>query len=78
MIEPDRITGASAIGDDEVIDRAIRPKRLTDYTGQKHVVEQMEIFIQAARQRGEALDHLLISGHLGWVKPPWQTLSPTS
>jgi Holliday junction DNA helicase RuvB len=74
MIEPDRITGASAIGDDEVIDRAIRPKHLADYTGQKHVVEQMEIFIQAARQRGEALDHLLIFGPPGLGKTTLATI----
>ncbi|RWU12877.1 Holliday junction branch migration DNA helicase RuvB [Pseudidiomarina gelatinasegens] len=68
MIEPDRINQPQATVDDEVIDRAIRPKHLADYTGQKHVVEQMEIFIQAARQREEALDHLLIFGPPGLGK----------
>ena len=68
MIEPDRINQPSAQAEDEVIDRAIRPRKLTDYTGQKHVVEQMEIFIQAARQRSEALDHLLIFGPPGLGK----------
>ena len=45
-----------------MIDRAIRPKRLTDYRGQDHVRDQMEIFIKAAQQRSEPLDHLLIFG----------------
>lgn len=68
MIEADRINQPLAQGDDEVIDRAIRPKTLADYTGQTHVVEQMSIFIQAARQREEALDHLLIFGPPGLGK----------
>ncbi|MDN7124630.1 Holliday junction branch migration DNA helicase RuvB [Pseudidiomarina terrestris] len=68
MIEPDRINQPQQQHDDEVVDRAIRPKKLADYTGQKHVVEQMEIFIQAARQRQEALDHLLIFGPPGLGK----------
>ncbi|RUO56165.1 Holliday junction branch migration DNA helicase RuvB [Pseudidiomarina homiensis] len=68
MIEPDRINQPQTQGDDELIDRAIRPKKLADYTGQEHVVEQMEIFIQAARQRQEALDHLLIFGPPGLGK----------
>lgn len=68
MIEPDRINQPQTQGDDELIDRAIRPKKLADYTGQEHVVEQMEIFIQAARQRDEALDHLLIFGPPGLGK----------
>lgn len=68
MIEADRLIEASANGDDEVIDRAIRPKMLADYTGQQHVCEQMEIFIQAARNRHDALDHLLIFGPPGLGK----------
>ncbi|PWW16176.1 MULTISPECIES: Holliday junction branch migration DNA helicase RuvB [Pseudidiomarina] len=68
MIEPDRINQPHAIAEDEVVDRAIRPKQLADYTGQKHVVEQMEIFIQAAKQRSEALDHVLIFGPPGLGK----------
>lgn len=68
MIEPDRINQPQPQGDDELIDRAIRPKKLADYTGQAHVVEQMEIFIQAARQRQDALDHLLIFGPPGLGK----------
>jgi Holliday junction DNA helicase RuvB len=68
MIQNDRITSALDRPEDEVIDRAIRPKSLADYVGQPAVREQMEIFIHAARQRGEALDHTLIFGPPGLGK----------
>lgn len=68
MIEADRLISPTASFDDETIDRAIRPKRLDEYIGQPHVRQQMEIFIQAARQRGDALDHLLIFGPPGLGK----------
>ncbi|TXH99050.1 MAG: Holliday junction branch migration DNA helicase RuvB [Pseudorhodobacter sp.] len=68
MIEADRLISAGAAREDEIIDRAIRPRKLVDYTGQDHVCDQMEIFIEAARQRGEALDHLLIFGPPGLGK----------
>ncbi|MEZ6936043.1 Holliday junction branch migration DNA helicase RuvB [Aeromonas sp. S19(2024)] len=68
MIEADRLISAGAAREDEIIDRAIRPRKLADYTGQEHVCDQMEIFIEAARQRGEALDHLLIFGPPGLGK----------
>jgi Holliday junction DNA helicase RuvB len=68
MIEADRMISPSADKDDEIIDRAIRPKMLSDYTGQQHVCEQMEIFIEAARKRSDALDHLLIFGPPGLGK----------
>ena len=65
---PDRIVSAAAGADDTALDRAIRPKRLQDYVGQPVVKEQMEIFIQAARVRDEALDHVLIFGPPGLGK----------
>ena len=68
MIEADRLISAGASREDEALDRAIRPKMLADYTGQDHVRAQMEIFIQAARQRSDALDHLLIFGPPGLGK----------
>ncbi|WP_405238862.1 Holliday junction branch migration DNA helicase RuvB [Lentisalinibacter orientalis] len=66
--EQDRFIAAAASGEDAVFDRAIRPKRLVDYVGQSAVKEQMEIFIEAARKRGEALDHVLIFGPPGLGK----------
>ena len=68
MIEADRLVGAQELTEDTVIDRAIRPKLLEDYQGQPHVKEQMQIFIEAAKNRSEALDHLLIFGPPGLGK----------
>ena len=68
MIEADRLISANEFSTEEVHDRAIRPVRLADYTGQPKVREQMEIFIQAARKRGDALDHTLIFGPPGLGK----------
>jgi Holliday junction DNA helicase RuvB len=68
MIEEDRLIQPSASSEDESIDRAIRPRLLQDYTGQPHVKAQMEIFIEAARKRADALDHLLIFGPPGLGK----------
>lgn len=68
MIEADRIISAAAIGEEEFLDRAIRPKLLKDYVGQEAVREQMDIFIQAAKLRKDALDHLLIFGPPGLGK----------
>ncbi|MCC5867646.1 MAG: Holliday junction branch migration DNA helicase RuvB [Gammaproteobacteria bacterium] len=63
-----RMIGPDATGEDEAFDRAIRPKRLDDYVGQPAVLRQMRIFVTAARQRGEALDHTLIFGPPGLGK----------
>ena len=69
MIDADRLITASGGRDrDEQIDRAIRPLSLADYIGQPTVREQMELFIQAARGRNEALDHTLIFGPPGLGK----------
>jgi len=68
MIESDRLVSADALADDEAVDRAIRPRILADYVGQPAVKEQMEIFIPAARDRSEALDHVLIFGPPGLGK----------
>ena len=68
MIEADRIISAAEIGEEDLLDRAIRPKLLKDYVGQEAVREQMDIFIQAARLRKDALDHLLIFGPPGLGK----------
>lgn len=68
MIEADRLISAQEIPEEEIIDRAIRPRMLAEYVGQPVVREQMEIFIEAARKRGDALDHLLIFGPPGLGK----------
>ncbi|WP_426117800.1 Holliday junction branch migration DNA helicase RuvB [Pseudomonas sp. DSP3-2-2] len=69
MIDADRlITATGGRERDEQLDRAIRPLSLADYIGQPTVREQMELFIQAARGRNEALDHTLIFGPPGLGK----------
>lgn len=68
MIEQDRIVGADVQHREEHIDRTVRPRTLKEYVGQPVVKEQMDIFIQAAKGRGEALDHTLIFGPPGLGK----------
>ncbi len=67
MIE-DRLISADSTQSEESHDRAIRPLSLQDYIGQAEVKQQMEIFIQAARGRGEPLDHTLVFGPPGLGK----------
>ncbi|OZG72108.1 Holliday junction DNA helicase RuvB [Hahella sp. CCB-MM4] len=67
-IQSDRIISPATSTGEESLDRAIRPKCLQDYVGQPQVREQMEIFINAARGRSEALDHTLIFGPPGLGK----------
>ncbi|MCO6538185.1 MAG: Holliday junction branch migration DNA helicase RuvB [Gilliamella sp.] len=68
MIEADRLIAPQAQKEEESLDRAIRPKYLDEYIGQPQVREQMKIFIQAAKQRSDALDHVLIFGPPGLGK----------
>jgi holliday junction DNA helicase RuvB len=68
MNEIDRIVTGELQNEHEVLDRAIRPKKLEDYVGQAHVREQMHIFIQAAKNRADALDHVLLFGPPGLGK----------
>ena len=64
----ERLIDPAAIEEELTQDRALRPKLLADYVGQDEVREQMEIFVQAARGRREALDHVLIFGPPGLGK----------
>ena len=69
MIEPDRLIAARrASKQEEVLERALRPKQLDEYVGQKKIREQLAIFIAAARGRNEALDHVLLFGPPGLGK----------
>ena len=64
-----RVLSADPVSpNEEAIERALRPKGLTDYVGQAKVREQLEIFIGAARKRAEALDHVLLFGPPGLGK----------
>ncbi|WP_420426602.1 Holliday junction branch migration DNA helicase RuvB [Algiphilus sp.] len=63
-----RLVGAAAAGDEQNADARIRPRRFRDYVGQPAVREQMSLFVDAARARAEALDHVLIFGPPGLGK----------
>ena len=68
MIEEDRLITPDATTNEDRLDRAVRPQTLADYQGQDPVKEQMDIFIRAARARGEPLDHTLVFGPPGLGK----------
>jgi Holliday junction DNA helicase RuvB len=69
MTAPERIVAASPSSpNEEAIERALRPATLAEYVGQPKVREQLGIIIEAARKRGEALDHLLLFGPPGLGK----------
>jgi len=68
-IEIDRLISPAPVSQqEEVFERALRPKMLADYVGQEKIREQLSIFIEAARARREALDHLLLFGPPGLGK----------
>ena len=64
----ERIQAPDALPTEEELDRSLRPKRLEDFVGQRQVKEQLAVFIEAARARGEALDHVLLAGPPGLGK----------
>jgi holliday junction DNA helicase RuvB len=64
----ERIHEPAALPAEEELDRSLRPKRLEDFVGQGAVKEQLAVFIEAARARGEALDHVLLAGPPGLGK----------
>ena len=69
MIETDRLIAPAAVSpQEEQVERALRPRTLAEYVGQAKAREQLEIFIHAARNRSEALDHVLLFGPPGLGK----------
>jgi Holliday junction DNA helicase RuvB len=67
-VKPERIVAPRAAGEDVETDRALRPKGLGDFIGQKRIKENLDVFVRAAAQRGEALDHILFHGPPGLGK----------
>jgi Holliday junction DNA helicase RuvB len=63
-----RVLTAASSGEEERFERALRPRKFADYVGQGPVTEQLSLFVEAARGRGEALDHVLIFGPPGLGK----------
>ncbi|MFO1375933.1 MAG: Holliday junction branch migration DNA helicase RuvB [Steroidobacteraceae bacterium] len=68
MRNEERVISAAPAREDDVVDRAVRPKLLADYVGQAAVKSQLGVFIEAARRRRDALDHVLIFGPPGLGK----------
>jgi Holliday junction DNA helicase RuvB len=66
--EPEPMAEARGAGVDDDLDRSLRPKRLRDFVNQEQVTAQLEVFIEAARRRGEPLDHVLLAGPPGLGK----------
>jgi Holliday junction DNA helicase RuvB len=66
--DAERLVSAELVDDDLEIDRNLRPKRLDEYLGQVRVKENLSVLIEAARQRSEPLDHILLSGPPGLGK----------
>jgi Holliday junction DNA helicase RuvB len=64
----ERIQAAPEVAGDDELDRSLRPRRLGDFVGQRAVRDQLGVFIEAARARGEALDHVLLAGPPGLGK----------
>ena len=62
---------------DNELDGIIRPQELDDFTGQREIVSNLEIYIKAAKMRGDALDHTLFHGPPVWEKPRSRTSSRT-
>src|SRR5882672_10255227 len=68
-IETDRLTsGAPVSPQEQAFERSLRPKSLSEYVGQEKIRGQLSIFVEAARQRKEALDHVLLFGPPGLGK----------
>ncbi len=62
------VVTASMIPEDESLDATLRPKLLNDFTGQEHLKKSLQVFLEAAKQRGEALEHVLLAGPPGLGK----------
>ena len=71
-----RIVSTGLTETDTDIENSLRPKTLEDYIGQDKVKENLAVYIEAARTRGEALDHVLLYGPPGLARPRWRALLP--
>ena len=74
----DRLVSAAPVEDDSSFELKLRPQRLQEFIGQPKVKENLDIAIQAAKSRGEALDHVLLYGPPGLGKTTLPTSSPTN
>ena len=72
----ERLVSPDLISKEEEFNRSLRPPTLVEYVGQKKVVEKLSIALQAARGRGEPLEHALFYGPPGLVRQRWLTSLP--
>ena len=63
-------TGTNLSNTEREIERKLRPLSFDDFTGQAAILENLKIFVEAAKMRDEAMDHVLLHGLQGWVKLP--------
>jgi len=73
-LQDHRLVSAQALGEEDYSDSSLRPLRLQEYIGQEKVKQNLEVFISAARERGESLDHVLLSGPPGLGKTTLATI----
>ncbi|KHF28075.1 Holliday junction ATP-dependent DNA helicase RuvB [Anoxybacillus sp. BCO1] len=73
----ERLISSAADYDDASLEYSLRPKQLREYIGQQKVKENLTVFIEAAKMRGETLDHVLLYGPPGLEKRRWPPLLPT-
>ena len=71
-----RILDNELMGDEELVERTLRPQYLQEYIGQDKVKDQLKIFIEAAKLRDEALDHTLLLVLQVWGRRPWPLSLP--
>ena len=74
MFDEERLISSSYINEDSEIESSLRPKKLEEYIGQQKAKEQLEIFIEAAKRRGDQLDHVLLYGPPGLGKTTLSTI----
>lgn len=67
----DRVTDAAPDPTDAAVEGALRPESLQEFVGQDRVKSQLGLVLEAARRRGRAADHVLLSGPRDWVRQPW-------
>ena len=65
---PDQVTSPNKIEEDIILEKSLRPSKFDEFVGQKETVENLKIYIEAALQRNEALDHVLLFGPPGEYK----------
>ena len=62
---------------DTPFDISLRPPMFSEFAGQQKTVERLQLMVEAAQQRGEALNTSCSAARRGWARPPWPTSSPT-